>query len=346
MSLRLIRRPGRPHWYMHGTVRGISIRESTGVADQKAAEAIRARREWEIIQRSVFGAEATATFVSAAVSYLEAGGEPTYLRPIIARIGSMPLAKIDQATIERTALALYPHCSSATLNRQAYTPIAAVLNHAAKRGLCAHRVIERPEQPKGRVRWLTFEEAERLIAACSLHLRPLVLFLLGTGARISEALYLDWRELDLANAHVTFLETKNGDHRGVPLHSRVVDELRRLAYREGRVFRTNRGLPYAEKESGGGQIKTGFRAACRRAGISDFSPHDCRHTWATWHYAANRDLIALMKLGGWKSERMVLRYAHVNVSQLAPSINAGLAAWSTKSAPRGSGSKGKLRRVK
>jgi integrase len=280
------------------------------------------------------------------VSYLEAGGEPTYLRPIIARIGSMPLAKIDQAAIERTALALYPHSSPATLNRQAFTPIAAVLNHAAKRGLCAHRVIERPEQPKGRVRWLTFAEAERLIAACSLHLRPLVLFLLGTGARMSEALYLDWRELDLANAHVTFLETKNGEHRGVPLHSRIVNELRRLAHREGRVFRTNRGLPYAEKESGGGQIKTGFRAACRRAGISDFSPHDCRHTWATWHYAANRDLIALMKLGGWKSERMVLRYAHVNVSKLAPSINAGLAAWSTKSAPRGSESKGKLRRVR
>ena len=32
-----------------------AVRESTGVADQKAAEAIRARREWEIIQRSVFG---------------------------------------------------------------------------------------------------------------------------------------------------------------------------------------------------------------------------------------------------------------------------------------------------
>jgi hypothetical protein len=29
-----------------------------------------------------------------------------------------------------------------------------------------------------------------------------------------------------------------------------------------------------------------------------------------------------MKLGGWKSERMVLRYAHVNVSHLAGSINA------------------------
>jgi len=36
----------------------------------------------------------------------------------------------------------------------------------------------------------------------------------------------------------------------------------------------------------------------------------------------NRDLAALMKLGGWKSERMVLRYAHVNVAHLAASIKA------------------------
>jgi hypothetical protein len=53
-----------------------------------------------------------------------------------------------------------------------------------------------------------------------------------------------------------------------------------------------------------------------------------------------------MKLGGWKSERMVLRYAHVNVSQLAPSIEAGLAAWSTKSAPSHSSDQQNLRRVK
>jgi integrase len=327
MSLKLKRRAGRPHWYIFGTVRGVSIRESTRVADHKTAEAIRARREWEIIQRSVFGAEATATFVGAAVSYLEGGGERTYLKPIIARVGSMPLAKIDQAFIEKTARALYPNASPATLNRQAFTPIAAVLNHAAKRGLCARKTVERLAQPKGRVRWITFEEAERLLTACSPHLRPLVMFLLGTGARMSEALYLDWREVDLAGAHVTFLDTKNGEHRGIPLHARLVNELRGLRHPQGRVFRTNTGLPYAEKESGGGQIKTAFRGACRRAGLADFTPHDCRHTWATWHYAANRDIVALMKLGGWKSERMVLRYAHVNVAQLAASIDAGLAGW-------------------
>jgi integrase len=186
MPLKLKRRPGRPHWYIHGTVRGIALRESTGVADRKAAEAIRAQREWEIIQRSVFGREATATFLGAAVSYLEAGGEKLYLKPIIARIGSRPLANIDQTVIEQTARALYPLASPGTLNRQAFTPIAAVLNHAAKRGLCAKRIIERPEQPKGRVRWITFEEAEELLAACSKHLQSLVMFLLGTGARMSD----------------------------------------------------------------------------------------------------------------------------------------------------------------
>jgi hypothetical protein len=53
-----------------------------------------------------------------------------------------------------------------------------------------------------------------------------------------------------------------------------------------------------------------------------------------------------MKLGGWKSERMVLRYAHINVAQLAPSINAGLAAWSTKSAPSPTADGEKISRAK
>ena len=86
------------------------------------------------------------------------------------------------------------------------------------------------------------------------------------------------------------------------------------------------------KADGGGQIKTAFRGACRRAGIANFTPHDCRHTWATWHYVANRNLKALMELGGWKSEAMVMRYAHVNTDHLRASIAA---LPSTKSAQAG-----------
>src|SRR5207302_1368002 len=124
-----------------------------------------------------------------------------------------------------------------------------------------------------------------------------------------EALYLDWRQVDLSRRQVQFLATKNGDARGVPLHPRVLAALASMPHRDGAVFRRPDGLSYVRKVNGGGPIKTAFRGACRRAGITDFSPHDCRHTWATWHYAANRDLVGLMELGGWRSEKMVLRYA-------------------------------------
>jgi integrase len=333
MSLKLYRKRGSPNWYVRGTVRGITVDESSGVADRSAAEAIRAQREWECIQASIFGRKAIATFLEAGVSYLEAGGEKRFMAPLLKHFGSQPLAAIDQAAIDRAAKTLYPLGSPGTLNRHVYTPVSAVLKHAASRGMCDHRQIDRPTQPKGRIRFLTPPEADRLIDACSPHLRPLVIFLFYTGARLSEALYLDWRQVDLTRHQVQFLATKNGDDRGVPLHPRVFDELQRLKPREGAVFRRPDGQPYARKSDGGGQIKTGFYGACRRAAISDFSPHDCRHTWATWHYMHNRDLAGLMHLGGWRSEKMVLRYAHVNVGHLAQSIAA--LPWEKSGKPSG-----------
>lgn len=322
MPLKLVKRHGSPNWYIRGTVRGISVEESTGFADREAAEALRARREWEITQGSVFGRRATATFLEAAVSYMESGGETRFLKRILDELGGVLLSKVDQVLIEKTARKLYPGCAPGTLNRQVFTPISAVMNHAHTRQLCDYLKIERMKEPRGRVRWLTPEEAERLIDACSPHLKPLVIFMLYTGARVSEALYLDWQAVDLNRGHVYFAETKNGEARGVPLHARVVAELANLPRRNSSaVFRRPDGMPYEVKEDGGGQIKTAFNGACRRAGITDFSPHDCRHTWATWHYAANRDLLALKSLGGWKTEKMVFRYAHVNTSQHAASIN-------------------------
>ncbi len=321
-SIKLVRRHGSPRWYLRGTVRGVTVDESTGVADRKIAEEIRAKREWQLLQQSIHGAKATATFLEAAVAYMEGGGERRYLKRLIGHFGTKPLTSIDQAAIDRAAKVLRPNVSPATENRQIHTPISAVLKHAHKRGLCELRHIERPRQPKGRVRWLAPAEADRLIAACSPHMRPLVIFLFYTGARLSEALYLAWRQVDLDAQQVRFLDTKNGEDRGVPLHPRVLAVLAKLPHREGAVFRRPDGQPYCESHGSGSPIKTGFKAACRRAGISDFSPHDCRHTWATWYYAATRDIIGLMELGGWSDERMVLRYAHVNVSHLAASIAA------------------------
>lgn len=328
MPLRLVRRRWSPHLVIRGTVRGIRVEESAGTADRKAAEEIRAKREAEILAESIHGRSATATFNHCVVSYLENGGSERFLEPITKEIGRMRVGQIGQDTVDRLARKLLPEVSDATRNRQVYTPVSAVMRHAAKRQWCMPLILERPAPSQERVRWLSFEEAQRLVACCNDTLRPLVIFLLYTGARAGEALWLDWRHVDLKRAHVTFPKTKNGEARGVSLNSDVVAALANLPHRHDEVFRRPDGLPYERPDpdddadtSAGTRIKTAFRGACRRAGIEDFHPHDCRHTWATWHYAANRDLGALQRLGGWKSVRMVLRYAHVNVAELAHTID-------------------------
>lgn len=321
MPLKLKRRHGSPCWYIRGTVRGVSVDESTGLSDRQAAEDVLALRSAEIVTEAVHGSKAVRTFAQAALSYMEAGGEAKHLAPILAHFGTKKLAQIGQDEIDKCADKVMRGRSGSTKNRKVYTPISAVLHHAAGKGWCGRPLIARPKQPEGRVRWITYPEAERLLAAAAPHLRLLVLFLLCTGARVSEALYLDWRDVDLDRAHVSFIDTKNGEARGVPLHARILAELRKINRREGPVFLTDEGEPYADRNGeGGGQVSTAWGSMLKRAGITDFTPHDCRHTWATWHYAANKDLLVLMALGGWKSEKMVLRYAHVNTAHLAPSI--------------------------
>jgi integrase len=341
MPLKLIRRPRSPFWYIRGSIRGVNVIESTGLVDETAAQDVLTLRAAEILQESIHGPSVVRSFADAAHSYMAAGGERTHLNPIIAHFGLRKLSAIGQDEIDAAAAKLKPHAGPATRNRHVYTPISAVLHHAAGKRWCAEPVIARPKEPKGRVRWISFDEAELLIGAAAPHIRPLVIFLLSTGARLSEALYLDWRNVDLRAAHVVFLNeegggvgTKNGDSRGVPLHPRAVAALSALPHRTGAVFRrslgrvtvkgkiTPAGPGYSSRGGkGGGQVKTGWNAMLRRAGMSNFTPHDCRHTWATWHYRANRDITALMELGGWKTAGMVMRYAHVNTAHLAGSIN-------------------------
>jgi integrase len=326
MPLRLVERPKSPYWIIRGTLRGIRVEESTGTGDRRAAEEILIKREAEILEQSIHGHRATATFASAALSYLQNGGSKRFTEPVIRHFGTLPLTKIDQDALDQGAKKLYPNASPSTRNRQFYAIASSILHHAAKRGWCPSPIIERPATPPGRRRWITIDEADGLITACSDHLRPLVVFMLYTGARADEALWLDWRDVDLSRAHVQFPKTKNGEARGVPLHPRVVAALANLKGRTGDVFRRPDGKPYsrprsADDTSAGTRIKTAFKAACRRAGIVDFHPHDCRHTWATWHYARNHDFTKLKELGGWKTNSMVMRYAHTNVSQHQDSID-------------------------
>lgn len=318
--LKLTRKAASPFWYVRGTVAGRRYDESTKTADRSLAENYRAKREWELTHASIFGQRGRVSFAEAAASYLERARDTRFVERLLDHFQAAPLSSIDQAAADRAARALYPDAKSSTLARQLYTPLSAILTHAAGLGWCDKPMLRRPKQPPGKTRWLTVTEAEALISACRgyrKNLRPLVIFMLYTGARASEALTLEWRDVDLTRAHVSFPETKNGEPRGVPLPPRAVSALAVLRHRTGRVFRNRSGRPYTISESGGSPIKNIFASAVTAAGIAPATPHDLRHTWATWHYQANRDFTALQKLGGWKTASMVFRYAHADKGEFA-----------------------------
>jgi integrase len=83
------------------------------------------------------------------------------------------------------------------------------------------------------------------------------------------------------------------------------------------VFPGPDGLPY--ERSYVGRV---FRRAARAAGLRDFHFHDLRHHGATM--ALNRGFTApiVMALGGWKTERMMRRYAAVTDQTLRAAAEA------------------------
>jgi integrase len=251
-------------------------------------------------------------------------------------LGDASLAAVNQEAVDRVRRTLLgPNASPATVRRGIITPIRAVLRHAHRRGWCDPPSFEIPRQPEGRTVYLLPNEAERLIDAATPHLKPLLAFLLCTGARLSEALELDWREVDLNGCRATlWMKGRPRRRRVALLNPRAIHELGALAHREGAVFRweTRRAMQnqepkrvsaYADRRrEGGGQIKRAFAGAMKRAKLSGITPHDLRHTWASWHYALHRDLLALKIEGGWSSVALVERYAHLMPTGLETEIRA------------------------
>ncbi len=345
MSLRVVRRKGTKTLYIRGTVRGIRCYEATGTESRALAEAYRAKRETQLFEGALVGRRVAVSFGEAALSYLEF--EPRSERTeydvqrLIDYFGpDRPLHVVitqDAADAAvRAMLGIY--AAPGGKRRAVYAPLTAILNHAHARGWCDKPGFQMPALPRGKTRWLTPAEALRLVDAAAPHLRPLLLFILCTGARLSEALYLDWADVDLPAAKAVFRDVKartGHEHdRAAALPEAAVLLLANLPgekveiapgeftyIKRGAVFRTDDGSPYADTgRQFGGQIKTGFRTARVRAQLRDLSPHDLRHTFASYLYALTKDLLLVKHEGGWQSTAMVERYSHLLPSHLVPEI--------------------------
>lgn len=186
-------------------------------------------------------------------------------------------------------------------------------------------VVKCPQPKNKRIRWLTHEEAERLIDAMPEHFRPVVVFALATGLRRSNIVGLEWSQIDMQRrvAWVHPEDAKAGKAIGVALNDTACAVLRDQIGRHARwVFvHTEESIrsdgtktPKVRKMRV--DANTAWRAGLKRAGIVNFRFHDLRHTWASWLVQAGVPLSVLQEMGGWESIEMVRRYAHLAPSHL------------------------------
>ena len=162
------------------------------------------------------------------------------------------------------------------------------------------------------------------------HVKPIAEALCFQGLRIGEALRLDWQYVNWSANTAFVAETKSGEPRSVTLHPRVRKGLHTLwvaqgTPSEGRIFLNRLGRPYADpreyKLPGGSPIRQAHQTACARANIRDFHVHDWRHHWACQCVTSGIDLETIRQEGGWKSLRMVERYATVSAEHRATAMN-------------------------
>jgi len=165
--------------------------------------------------------------------------------------------------------------SETTLNRDTEV-IRHLLFWAADEGFIPANPIARIQMARERGKRrpvISVADELKLLAACAEHLKRIVIAALDTGMRRGELLNQLWEDVDFDRnvLSVTHSKTAEGEHRLVPLTSRLYATLDGLRKVSGIVF-TYEGGPIR-------RIKTGWAGALRRAAIPPLRFHDLRHSF-------------------------------------------------------------------
>ena len=287
-------------------------------------------KEWEVVTEAAirtkrhfpYKAQEQHTLAEAVERYLQTvlphhpyETRDKYTRSIrwwAAQMGGCDLTDLTADSLLKRRAILEKRLAPATVNLYWFA-LSSLLTQAwvEWRWITVHPMcqVRRLREPRGRVRFLSDEERQRLLAACQQsphpHLYVIVRLALATGGRHTELLRLTWQDIDLKRGILTFHDTKNHESRAVPLTANVVALLAQQRERYASCVFPRRN----------GRAMTSFwdswRAVRQQANLRDFRFHDLRHTFASYLAMSGANLLAIAELLGHKRLDMVKRYAHL-----------------------------------
>jgi len=320
----LYKRKDSAQWWIKITVNGRRIQKSTGTDDKNAAQEYHDRLKSELWEQTRLGVKPGYLWQDAVLRWLKETEHKAsrvhdlkHLRWLDKHLNGLKLSDINRDCLDSiTQARLASGVANGTVNR-----MLAVIRSILRKSVIEWEWLDKvPKirllaEPKRRIRYITRDEAARLIYELPYHLSAMATFSLETGLRQSNVMGLQWSQVDLDRecpcAWIHPEQSKNRKGIPVPLSKTAVLILKsQVGRHDGCVF-TYKGKPVT-------QVNTkAWRNALQRAGIDNFRWHDLRHTWASWHVQAGTPLNVLQELGGWESSDMVRRYAHLSSDHLA-----------------------------
>ena len=215
-------------WWFDFYYKGCRYREGVG-RNRKEAEFVLAKRRAEVRENRFFDVkkESREKFDDMAKEYLrysevnkksfERDGRS--IKKLSTHFGRKRLAEITPKMIEEYKIARCRQVKPATVNRE-----LACLKHlftmAIKWGKANSNPVKEVklfQEPLGRLRVLSREEEEKLLAASAPHIKPIIITALTTGMRRGEILNLTWEDVDFGTGFLTIGNSKNSEMRQIPM---------------------------------------------------------------------------------------------------------------------------------
>lgn len=306
----LSRRPGSPYWWYSFSIGGRRFRGSTGRTKKSEAQEVERDRHHQIEQAQGRGADWTLLAVLNAY-WSEHAKFKRSARMIEDHIAELQEGLGGDTIASRlTAGALMDYrakrrgkgCQAHTVNRD-FAYLRAALEHCRQHGAQMPAIDWKrlkADEPPGRIRFLSKEEYDALMAAAHRDLRPIILCAVTTGLRLGDIQRLDWKQIRLAERVIQVKRTKANKALNVRIGAALMAHLSTVPQekRKGKLFDW-----------------TGFRRrwakAVKDAKLDDFRFHDLRHTFASWARQAGADIADICEALGHASISMTMRYAHI-----------------------------------
>lgn len=207
--------------------------------------------------------------------------------------------------------------------------LRAALNAAYRNGKAAsddawRRVKPFPKVDAPRLRYLSDDEARRLVNACEPTFRPMVKAALLTGARYQELAGLEVRDFDRQSQTLWLRETKAGKSRAVYLE----DEGVRL-FGEATAGKAARDLILPRPDGarwGPSQQARPLANGCKNAKLEPAGFHDLRRTYGARLALRGVPMAVIAEALGHADERVTRRhYAHLSKSYVADTVRNAVA---------------------